>query len=83
MCYVCIFIPSEHRCKFPGCSNVLVLDGNMKNRRDICYAKDAGFVQYPGLPGQINTSCVASPAFKSHFCQQHSTRSCSSSKDKK
>ena len=31
----------------------------------ICYAKDAGFVQLPGLPGQIKTGCMASPAFKS------------------
>ena len=46
----------------------------MKNRRDICYTKDAGFVHYPGFPGQIKTGCVASPAFKSRFCQQHSAR---------
>ena len=63
---------------FPGCKNVLVLDGNMKNRRDICYAKDAGFLHYPGLPGQIKTGCVASPAFKSRFCHLHCALSCSS-----
>ena len=74
---------SDHRCTFPGCKNVIVLDGNMKNQHDICYAKDAGFVHYPGLPGQIKTACVASPAFKSRFCHQHSTRSCPSSISKK
>ena len=45
------FYYAEHKCGFPGCKNVIVLDGNMKNRRDICYAKDAGSIQYPGLPG--------------------------------
>lgn len=67
---------SEHNCSFPGCKNVLVLDGNMKNRRDICLAKDAGWIRYPGLPGQVVTGCMASPAFKSRFCQEHQVRSC-------
>ncbi len=66
----------EHRCDFPGCKNVIVLDGNMKNRRDICLAKDAGSIQYPGLPATIKTGCMASPAFKSRFCHQHKVRSC-------
>ena len=34
----------EHQCDFPGCENVLVLDGNMKNCRDVCNAKDAGSI---------------------------------------
>lgn len=66
----------EHKCEFPGCKTVIVLDGNMKNRRDICFAKDAGSIQYDGLPGHIKTGCMASPAFKSRFCHQHTTRSC-------
>lgn len=68
---IIIMLIAEHTYKFPGCQNVLVLDDNMKNRQDICYAKDAGFVQFPGLPGQIETGCVASPAFKSRFCTKH------------
>ena len=44
----------EHTCKYPGCKNVLVLDDNMKNRHDVCMAKDAGCIQYPNLPGHIN-----------------------------
>ena len=59
----------------------IVLDGNMKNCRDICYAKDAGNIIYPGLPGCVKTGCTASPAFKSRFCTQHSPRSCSTSYD--
>ena len=66
----------EHQCDFPGCENVLVLDGNTKNRRDVCNAKDAGYISYPGLPGHIKTGCTASPAFKSRFCSEHSSRTC-------
>lgn len=40
-----------HQCKFPGCGTVLVVDGNMKNRRDVCKAKDAGYIEFLGLPG--------------------------------
>ena len=68
----------EHKCEYPGCKYVLVIDGNMKNRRDICLVKDAGSISYPGLPGQIKTGCTASPAFKSRFCEKHRVRSCSS-----
>ena len=46
----------------------------MKNRRDVCLAKDAGFIQYPGLPGRIKTGCMATPAFKSRYCTQHTVR---------
>lgn len=46
----------------------------MKNRRDICGAKDAGWIQYPGLPGCIKTGCMASPVFRSPFCAEHKVR---------
>jgi len=49
----------------------------MKNRRDVCLAKDAGFIQYPGLPGHIKSGCMATPAFKSRYCSEHSVRVCS------
>ena len=39
--------------------------------------KDAGHISYLGLPGQIKTGCMASLAFKSRFCQQHTEQSCS------
>ena len=29
----------------------------MKNRRDVCYAKDAGFIGFEGLAGSIKTGC--------------------------
>ena len=69
---------SGHSCKFPGCGTVLILDGNMKNRRDICYAKDAGFIEFEGLPGAITTGCQASPAYKSRYCDQHKPLICDS-----
>ena len=48
---------------------MLVLDGNQKNCRDICRAKDAGWIQYEGLPGHIKTGCTSSP------CEDHEVRS--------
>ena len=65
-----------HTCSFPGCGSVLVLDGNMKNHRDVCYAKDAGFIQFDGLPGLIKTGCPASPDYKSQYCAQHKNHAC-------
>ena len=65
-----------HKCKFPGCGSVIVLDGNMKNRRDVCNARDAGFIQFDGLPGLIKTGCTATPAFKSHYCSEHTNQAC-------
>ena len=55
-----------HNCSYPGCR--------------LCMASDAGFVEYPSLPGTIRTWCVNSPAFKSRFCTQHCPRSCVSKK---
>ena len=70
-----VTIPSAvhvaHSCTYPGCGSVLVFDGNMKNRRDVCYAKDAGFIQFDGLTGSIKTGCHATPAFKSRYCTLH------------
>ena len=48
----------------------------MKNRRDVCYAKDAGYIQFSGLSGSIKTGCPATPAFKSRYCPQHQPQAC-------
>ena len=48
----------------------------MKNRRDVCYAKDAGFIQFDGLPGSIKTGCQATPAYMSRYCDQHKACAC-------
>ena len=54
----------------------MVMDGNMKNRRDVCYAKDAGFIQFEGLTGSIKTGCTATPTFKSRYCTNHINQAC-------
>ena len=64
---------------FPAhtCTLFLVLDGNMKHRRDVCYAKDAGIIQFDGLLGSIKTGCpAATPAFKCRYCIQHKIQAC-------
>lgn len=48
----------------------------MKNRRDVCCAKNAGFIQFDGLPGSIKTGCPETPAFKSRYCSQHKSQAC-------
>lgn len=65
---------SAHRCEKMGCGSVLVLDGNMKNRRDVCAADHAGFVEYAGLPGKVKTGCMNTPEQRSKFCSKHKPR---------
>ena len=60
-----------HRCDIPGCGEVLVLDGNMKNNREVCFATEAGYAEFSGLPGQIRTGCPNTPAIKSRYCSVH------------
>lgn len=67
---------SAHECKFPGCKMVLVLDGNMKNRRHVCNARDAGYIEYDGLPGKVKTGCMLTPEYKSRYCSNHKIRAC-------
>ena len=60
---------------------MLVLDGNMKNRRDVCMARDAGYTEYEGLPGSIKTGCTNSPEPKSRYCKVHQVRICTTCPD--
>ena len=69
-------ICAAHSCAFPGCGGVIVLDGNMKNKRDICYAKNAGFIKFDGLSGSIKTGCPATPGFRSRYCTRHNNHVC-------
>lgn len=50
----------------------------MKNRRDVCFAKDAGYIAFSGLPGTIKTGCQATPAYKSRYCEDHKHFACDS-----
>lgn len=49
----------------------------MKNQRDVCMAKDAGFVEFTGLSGMIKTGCPLTPAYNCRFCQNHMDQACS------
>lgn len=52
MVHICaIIIFSGHHCDVKGCKEVLVMDGNMKNHRDIYMAREAGYITFTGLPG--------------------------------
>lgn len=55
----------------PGCGSVLVLDGNCKNYRDVCNAREAGFIEFEGLEGVVKTGCMNTPLLKSRFCELH------------
>lgn len=44
----------------------------MKNHRRVCYAVNAGYAEYKGLPGIIRTGCPNTPIYKSQFCKLHS-----------
>ena len=38
----------------------------MKNHRDVCLAREAGYAEFSGLPGKVKTGCpnIPQPAFK-------------------
>ncbi len=69
--YIIACCLTEHRCKKHGCGSVIVIDGNMKNHRDVCLATHAGFAQYEGLPGMVRTGCPNTPDYMSRFCSLH------------
>ena len=48
-----LFSPTDHLCDTPGCGSVLVLDGNMKNCRQICACRDIGELKFAGLEGSV------------------------------
>lgn len=42
-----------HRCLHKGCGNVVVIDGNMKNARQVCSCKNVSQLEFDGLDGGI------------------------------
>ena len=54
-----------------GCGETIVIDENMENHRDVCFATDAGFVEYAGLPGKVKTGCTNTTDLKSRYCGLH------------
>ena len=53
-----------------------IIDGNMKNRWDVCMAKNVGCIEYPGLPGHIKSGCTSTLRYKSRYCQEHEIHAC-------
>ena len=43
----------DHICDTPGCASVLILDGNMKNARQVCACKNVGVLHFAGLDGSV------------------------------
>ena len=72
--HLCIIIHTGHRCNKPGCGNVIIIDGNMKNHRAVCAANEAGYVQYENLPGIVKTGCMNTPDIRSQYCSIHKPR---------
>ena len=52
-CTNIVYMSIDHVCKTPGCNSGLILDGNMKNARQVCMVKDAGQLQFSEIPGTI------------------------------
>ncbi|XP_067032305.1 uncharacterized protein [Acropora muricata] len=52
----------DHTCNQPGCESVLVLDGNMKNTRQVCSCRDVGELKFAEMDGcvVIVNRCVIS-----------------------
>ena len=50
---------------------MVIMDGNMKNHRDVCLATHAGYAEYHGLPDMVQTGCPNTPDYKSRFCSLH------------
>ena len=43
----------------------------MKNHRDVCFATNAGYIEYQGLPGRVMSGCPNTPCLKSRYCRLH------------
>ena len=44
---------TDHTCNKPGCESVLVLDGNIKNARQVCSCHDVGELKFAGMDGSV------------------------------
>ncbi|CAB3997256.1 Hypothetical predicted protein [Paramuricea clavata] len=62
---------TDHVCDVPGCKDVLVLDGNMKNARQVCSCRNIGELYFDGMKGTIVIGCQNTPSKSSRFCEEH------------
>ncbi|CAB4004926.1 Hypothetical predicted protein [Paramuricea clavata] len=67
---------TDHICDVPGCKSVVVIDGNMKNARQVCSCLDVGELHFDGMSGSILVGCQNTPGKKSRFCDVHKDAAC-------
>ena len=48
----------DHICETAGCKTMLVLDGNMKNARQVCMVKDVAELHFSSISGSIVVGSV-------------------------
>ena len=53
ICNFLMLFPIDHLCDTHGCGSVLVLDGNMKNCRQVCACCDIGELKFAELQGTV------------------------------
>lgn len=51
--HLMFYLQTGHVCDTPGCGSVLVLDGNMKNCRQVCACRDIGELKFAALQGSV------------------------------
>ena len=66
---------AKHKC------NVIVVDGNAKNRRSCCAAQEQHVIEDPGLGKSIRTACPCTPRLGSIFCTTHNDWAAALDKD--
>ena len=47
-----------HSCNVPGCQDVLVIDGNMKNCRQVCAVGDVTTYSFKSIDGYSTTGNI-------------------------
>ncbi|CAB4006023.1 Hypothetical predicted protein [Paramuricea clavata] len=60
-----------HVCDIAGCKRVIVLDGNMKNAREVCACNNVGELFFSGMEGSIVVGCQNTPKKGSRYCVEH------------
>lgn len=62
---------TNHRCKVPFCSEMMVTDGGFKINRPVCSAKFSVMREYKHSNKRVLTGCTSMPTPGSKFCSSH------------
>ena len=65
------FFLKGHECNKPGCSKVLVIDGNMKTCRQVCAVKDITTLLFKTTDIEVTTGCMNTPSKGFEVCDEH------------